>query len=157
MHGFRRVCLLVVVIVAVTAITMPALPVLAAVAPTPVPQTAHRLASAVAPSTASMQQRTGGQELVSKRTRTSRTYTTGHGGLRTEITPRAQNFQDAAGSWQAIDNTLVTSSTPGYVAQNKANGYRLLLPASLGALPSRSAVAAAGSGAAWSAPKVLPG
>ena len=47
------------------------------------------------------------------------------------------NYQDQSGAWQPIDDTLVPSTVPGYAWQNRADGYRVLLPADLGGAPIR--------------------
>jgi RHS repeat-associated protein len=42
------------------------------------------------------------------------------------------NYKSAQGSWQPIDDSLVTSNVAGFAWQNKANGFSLLLPPNLG-------------------------
>lgn len=74
------------------------------------------------------------QEVVSLRTRTSRTYATPQ-GYQTVISLGSVNYQDASGAWKPIDDTLVASTTSGYAYQNKANAYALLLPPTLDAAP----------------------
>ena len=91
-----------------------------------------------------------GQEVVSKRTRTSRTYVGAHGGLLTEVTPGSQNYSDSSGNWHTIDNTVVASTVPGYGYQNKANRYRLLLPADLARSPVQTEL-----GGQWATMKLV--
>jgi RHS repeat-associated protein len=70
-----------------------------------------------------------GQEIVGRRTATSRTYADDHGFLRTRVYPGPVNYRDAAGHWQPIDDTLVADASGG--VRNKANSYRDSLPADL--------------------------
>jgi RHS repeat-associated protein len=91
-----------------------------------------------------------GSEVLSRRTQTSRTYTRSRGGLRTEVTPGSQNYKDASGNWQSIDNTLVPTSASGYRYQNKANQYRLMLPADLSRAPVQLV-----RGSAWAKTRLL--
>jgi len=74
-------------------------------------------------------------EVVSARTRTSRTYRANNGLQQTIFSPGSVNYPDAQGKLQPIDGTLVTSATGGYAYQNRANGYTLLLPGDLSANP----------------------
>jgi RHS repeat-associated protein len=78
-----------------------------------------------------------GQEIVSRRTRTSRTFGAEHGALRTRFFGDDVNFRDAAGDWQEIDNTLVPSSEAGFAYRNAANSWAVDLPPRLGAAPVR--------------------
>ena len=73
-------------------------------------------------------------ELPGLRTRTSRTYLV-NGEYQAELYGGSVNYQDSAGNWQPIDNSLVASTAPGYAWQNKANQYTLLLPSTLSAAP----------------------
>ncbi len=70
------------------------------------------------------------------RTRTSNTYSVG-GQYRSVIYPGSINYKDASGHWQPIDNTLVPSSVNAHAYTNKANRYRVDLPADLGLAPIR--------------------
>lgn len=71
-----------------------------------------------------------GKEVVADRSRNSRTFMRG-ANYETVLYPGSINYQDSKGHWQPIDDTLVPSKTPGFAAQNKANGYSVLLPGSL--------------------------
>jgi RHS repeat-associated protein len=73
-------------------------------------------------------------EIVGLRTRTSRTYASGHGNFVAVISQGSINYPDAQGNLQPIDNALVTGQTAGSY-QNQANRYRLTIPASLGSGP----------------------
>jgi hypothetical protein len=74
-----------------------------------------------------------GGEVVGLRSRVSRTFT-GAGGVRTtRVYAASVNYRDASGRWQLIDDTLVAGSSGAVV--NRANGYRLGLPAELGSGP----------------------
>jgi len=75
-------------------------------------------------------------ELPGLRTRSSRTYLV-NGQYEAVVYSGPVNYQDAQGAWQAIDDSLVPSSVPGYRYQNKANGYTLLLPSNLASAPVR--------------------
>lgn len=86
------------------------------------------------------QQRT---EVVGKRTRTSDTYSLGQ-LYEAVVYPGSINYQDAAGKWQPIDNTLVQSSRTGYALTNKANRYAADLPSDLSQAPVRFAL-----GSSW--------
>ncbi|MGI8689193.1 MAG: hypothetical protein ACR2M3_11500 [Thermomicrobiales bacterium] len=87
-----------------------------------------------------------GIEVVSLRTRTSRTFapkpaahTKGaqsSPGTTLIVAPGSLNFQDSTGAWQPIDNALVAN---GGAATNKANRYTVILPADLGSAPVRVA------------------
>src|SRR5438093_8226996 len=59
-----------------------------------------------------------GTEKVSLRTRTSRTFSGSGRSMTTLVYPQSVNYRDAAGAWQAIDDTLVKASTNGYAYQN---------------------------------------
>jgi RHS repeat-associated protein len=79
----------------------------------------------------------GRVEVPRLRTRNSRTYRTPEGFLEAEVAAGPINYQDTSGAWQPIDNTLVATSTPGYAWENKADRYRVLLPANLADAPVR--------------------
>ncbi len=114
-------------------------------APAAAPQacTANQAASAKTPLTVAEGK---GAEVVSLRTRTSRTFapkpaahTKGaqsSPGTTLVVAPGSLNFQDAKGVWQPIDNALVAN---GGAATNKANRYTVTLPADLGSAPVRVA------------------
>jgi hypothetical protein len=76
-------------------------------------------------------------EVPRLRTRNSRTYRTPEGFLEAVVSAGPSNYQDTSGDWQPIDNTLVATSTPGYAWKNKADRYRVLLPANLADAPVR--------------------
>jgi hypothetical protein len=61
------------------------------------------------------------------RTRTSKTVYS-HGQYVTTISAGSLNYQDASGSWQPVDNTLVPSTVSGYAYQNAANRYTVRFP-----------------------------
>jgi hypothetical protein len=61
----------------------------------------------------------------------SRTYPGPHGTFEARISLSPQNYRAASGTWQPIENGLVTSSDPAFAWQNRANAYRLRLPRDL--------------------------
>jgi RHS repeat-associated protein len=71
------------------------------------------------------------EEMPSLRTRTSLTYLNPDGTHTAHLYTGSVNYQDAKGDWQPIDDTLVASSQPGYAVENKANAYKVYLPADL--------------------------
>ena len=71
------------------------------------------------------------KEVVSKRTQTSRTFLTDKGAYAAVVYAGSINYKDPGGTWQPIDNALISSTTPGFAYENKANHYSLLLPANL--------------------------
>ncbi len=73
-----------------------------------------------------------GRELVSSRTRTSRTYEDAQGALTSRVYPGSVNYRAPDGSWKAIDNTVV-ATTGGFA--NKAGHYSVKLPSRLGGGP----------------------
>jgi RHS repeat-associated protein len=77
------------------------------------------------------------EEVLSLRTRTSRTYRLPDGSHRAVISAGSVNFRDASGKWVPIDDSLVASSRPGYAYENRANRYTVLLPADLASAPVR--------------------
>jgi RHS repeat-associated protein len=84
-------------------------------------------------------------DVASLRTRTSRTYLMPNGSYQDHIFTTSINYQDQAGNWQPIDNTLMASSAaPGYAYGNRANSYQLSLPANLSDAPIKIA-----SGSQW--------
>jgi RHS repeat-associated protein len=74
-------------------------------------------------------------ELPELRTADSLTFLEPDGSYTAKIFPGAINYQDSTGAWQPIDNTLVSSSVPGYAFENQANSFQVLLPSDLGATP----------------------
>lgn len=72
-----------------------------------------------------------GDELVGRRTATSRTFEAGNGRFVTRVYGSPVNFRDDQGDWRAIDNDLVPSDKAGYAFTNAANRYRVQLPDSL--------------------------
>jgi hypothetical protein len=70
-------------------------------------------------------------EVPRLRTRFSHTVANGDGTFTATYTLGAQNYRDATGAWQPIDDTLVPATTGGFAYQNHANAYPLLLPPSL--------------------------
>lgn len=96
-------------------------------------------ASPVRPSAASRSLPVGSvppaaDEVPGLRTRTSRTFLV-NGEYQAVLYSGSVNYGDAAGSWQPIDDSLVTSTVAGYAWQNKANQYSLLLPSTLSSAP----------------------
>jgi RHS repeat-associated protein len=71
------------------------------------------------------------QEIPALRTQTSDTYVVS-GGNELISYSGPINYKSAQGSWQPIDDSLVTSNAAGFAWQNKANGFSLLLPPNLG-------------------------
>ncbi len=53
------------------------------------------------------------RRLPGLRTRTSRTYLV-NGEYQAELYGSSVNYQDSAGNWQPIDNSLVASTVPSY-------------------------------------------
>jgi len=76
----------------------------------------------------------GATEVVSMRTRTSKTLIT-RGGYQLIAYPSSIHFQDSSGKWQEIDNTLIRTNTAGYSYQNRANAYTVYFPADIGRAP----------------------
>jgi hypothetical protein len=68
------------------------------------------------------------REIVSLRSRTSRTYLTERGQYEADVYAGPINYKDGGGTWQPIDNSLVPSAAVGYAHQNKGNDYTLQLP-----------------------------
>ena len=75
-----------------------------------------------------------GAEVPVLRTRTSRTFADGDGGLVARVFAESVNYRDGQGRWAAIDNALRRS---GRVFTNAANRFRVELPASLQSGPVR--------------------
>jgi hypothetical protein len=63
-------------------------------------------------------------------TQHSRTHREGRKNI-TVVYGDTVNYRNAHGDWQSIDDTLVGSSSPGYAFENKADGYKLRIPADL--------------------------
>lgn len=76
-------------------------------------------------------------ELEDKRTASSRTWRNPDGSLQAEVFSAPVHYRDGAGDWRPIDNTLVPADQPGFVAENTANEYRLLVPNDVGDTPVR--------------------
>lgn len=74
----------------------------------------------------------GAQPDRSAWTRRSRTFHDGRKNI-TVLYGGAVNYRDAHGIWQPIDDTLVSSAATGFAYENKADAYKLLLPADLSA------------------------
>ena len=72
----------------------------------------------------------GAREGPALRTRSGRVYANPNGTFTARTTAGPQNYKDAAGAWQPIDDTLVPDGAGGYTT--KADGYAAHLPASLG-------------------------
>lgn len=83
------------------------------------------------------------REVVSQRTRTSRTYSDGN-SYQTLVYPGSVNYQDSTGRWRPIDSTLVASTKPGFAHTNKANRFSVDLPDDIGTGAVR-----VGMGGAW--------
>ena len=75
-----------------------------------------------------------GTEVPGLRTRTSRTFSDGAGGLVARVFAESVHYRDAQGRWAEIDNGLRRS---GKVFTNAANRFRVELPASLQSGPVR--------------------
>jgi RHS repeat-associated protein len=118
-------CLVVVVLLVVTAST------LGMVTPSAVPQVPRVEPGAALPDAPAS------GEVLSMRSRTSRTYLRPDGAYRAVISPGSMNYRDGNGVWQPIDNRLVASTSPGYAYENRANRYRLSLPFDLALAPVR--------------------
>lgn len=74
-------------------------------------------------------------EVVAERAALSRTFVEPSGSLRTDSFLTPVNYRDADGSWQAVDNTLVSAGS-GW--RNMAGSYSITVPASLaGGAPIR--------------------
>jgi RHS repeat-associated protein len=67
-------------------------------------------------------------ELPTLRTATSRTFET-QDGYQAQVFAGPVNYQDSTGTWQKIDDSLVSDGAGGYTV--KANSYSLHLPGSL--------------------------
>lgn len=75
-------------------------------------------------------------ELVDERTAKTRTFLLPDGTRRMEIFTGPVHYR-AGSRWEAIDNTLVASDRERFAVQNRAGGYRLLLPQDAGSAPVR--------------------
>jgi len=84
----------------------------------------------------------GATELTALRTRTSKTLIS-RGGYQFITYPGSIHYQDGAGKWQDIDNTLVKSHRDGYAYQNRANSYSAYFPTDLGSQPIQFALGTA--------------
>jgi hypothetical protein len=71
------------------------------------------------------------QEILDRRTRTSRTYAMPEGSLRTEVSPQSLHHLDAHRAWQRIDNSLMSVGVAGYDCRNLSNRYSPPLPCDL--------------------------
>jgi hypothetical protein len=78
-----------------------------------------------------------GDEVVSERTRSSRTFVAQNGALRTRFYGEDVNFKDSDGRWREIDNELTGSREPGYAYRNVANSWTVDLPPRLDGAPVR--------------------
>lgn len=87
-----------------------------------------------APATAPAAREDRKQELVGWRGRVSQTFAT-QNGYETDITAGSVNYQDGAGRWQPIDDSLVPSHAPRYAFENKANRYIATFPSNLATDP----------------------
>lgn len=94
-----------------------------------------------APSKAPASRSARKQEMVTWRSRVSRTFAT-QNGYETDITAGSVNYQDGSGQWQPIDDTLVASHATGYAFQNKANRYVAMFPSNLASNPVRVSTSA---------------
>jgi RHS repeat-associated protein len=81
-----------------------------------------------------------GSEKLKLRTRTSRTYAGAGRQLTTTVYTESVNYRDAAGTWQAIDDSFLKTSVAPYAYQNKANRYGVYLPADIATAPIRVAI-----------------
>ncbi len=75
--------------------------------------------------------------MIEERTETAKTFLMPDGSRRTEIFTTPVHFKNSDDDWQPIDNTLVASEREGYLAENRANDYRLLIPEDAGSRPVR--------------------
>lgn len=73
----------------------------------------------------------GTREVPELRTRDTRTYVDKDGAQITRFFEGSLNHRDAQGKWEAIDDTLIPTFTPGYAYRNKANRYVAEFPADL--------------------------
>ncbi len=105
----------------------------------------HAIAHLASPAQAQAATAPDRVEVAGLRTKYSRTYRTAEGDLEAVVSAGPVNYQDQRGAWQPIDDTLVPSAASGYAWQNRADGYRVLLPADLGGAPVRTSAAARGS------------
>ncbi len=65
------------------------------------------------------------QEIISKRTISSKTFDNGDGTYRTEILAGARHYKDEQGIWQEIDKTIVgTSDENGFDYKNEKNNFK---------------------------------
>jgi RHS repeat-associated protein len=71
-----------------------------------------------------------GREILNLRTRTSQTFRTEEGLLKSILRPHSVHFRGEDGRWQPIDNTLRRTPTGSFT--NTANAYRVELPGQLG-------------------------
>jgi len=68
-------------------------------------------------------------------TATSNTYINADGSRTVEVYTAPVNYQDPAGDWRAIDNTLVAAPGSAYAVQNAANDYKALIPQDASSTP----------------------
>ncbi len=84
-------------------------------------------------------------EIVSLRTRDSKTVKMAAGPLQTTVYAGSINYKDSSDNWQPIDDTLVAApgSATGYGFTNRANQYSVLLPSDLSSAPVKVSQGAA--------------
>ncbi len=128
----------------------------------PAPATSRDMAQAARPAPARVQDlasttgktaaaaaKSGELEIAGKRSAVSRTFQTPHGSFRAVISASPLNYQDPAGAWQLIDDSLVPDTAPGFAFRNAANSYSTELPADLSAGPIRVGTAGRWVSFAW--------
>ncbi len=94
------------------------------------------VAASSAPAPAMVADQALGPEIVSLRTRNSKTYSGQDGRFVTRLSSKSVHFKDAAGEWRDIDNGLAYELGTGDLV-NQANDYTLRIPPDLGAGPVR--------------------
>jgi RHS repeat-associated protein len=75
------------------------------------------------------------QDIPALRTAHSRTYARSNGSLQAVISQEPVNYRAPDGHWQPIANELLPTDSRKSAFVNKANEYRLVLPANLGSRP----------------------
>ena len=76
-----------------------------------------------------------GEEITELRTANSLTFAGEDGLLEAEVYAEPINYQQAAGEYEPIDNSLIPSDRPGYAYENAANSYKIYFPEELSEKP----------------------
>ncbi len=76
----------------------------------------------------------GAREMASLRTRTTKTLIS-RAGFQLLTYPGSINYLDPSGTWQPIDDTLISTKVAGYSYRNKANSYTVYFPTDLSQSP----------------------